>query len=395
MVVAAGMAWSLGGLFFRMVEDATVWQLVAYRTTFMWTTMGLWLLWRYRGDFVPKCLAIGRLGVFAALGITAANICYMFSLSMTWVANTSLILGASPMVTALIAWLLLREKVRGASFVGMGLVAAGIATMVWGGLGTGRVMGDVMALLSVVGFALFAVCVRAGNDRDMLPATALGMVFSSACGFSLALATGEVVAITTHDLMITAMMGVVQMTLGMALFVAGSKTVPAAQLAMLSLTEIIFGPIWVALIFDEIPVAETFVGGALVLAGVVFNALTGIRRKHPLPQVLGSPLEGLENRKTTPCTRWLVPGSVERPQDVVSARALFLDLRGCHGRRAIAPALPDEGRDRGDLVVVELPVEGGHGEPRRPVRGLRHGCTVEDRADHLLRALRCRRGVAR
>ena len=285
MVAAGGFMWSLGGLLFRMIEDATVWQIVAYRTSFMWLTMGAYLAWRYRGGLLGKFRAMGLGGVAAAIAIATANICYMFSLSMTYVANTNLILGASPMITALIAWVLLRERVRGATLLAMVAVAAGIATMVGGGLGSGRYMGDVMALVAVTAFSMFAVCIRAGNANDMLPSAVLGTMISSACGITLALSGGEGLAVSTNDLVVTALMGMVQMTLGMILFIGGAKNVPAAELAMLSLTEVIFGPIWVAVLLDEIPVTATFIGGGLVLIGIVFNAVTGMRKRHPLPQV--------------------------------------------------------------------------------------------------------------
>lgn len=285
LVAAGGFMWSLGGLLFRLLEDATVWQIVAYRTSFMWLTMGAWLAWRYRGDFFRRFRAVGVGGVAAAISIATANICYMFSLSMTWVANTNLILGASPLITALIAWFVLRERVRPATLLAMVAVVAGIAVMVGGGLGSGRWHGDLLALGAVTAFSMFAVCVRAGGGVDMLPAAVLGTMMSSACGITLALSGGEGLAISANDLFITGLMGVVQMTLGMIFFISGAKNVPAAELAMLSLTEVIFGPIWVAVLLDEVPVTATFIGGALVLVGIVFNALTGIRKRHPLPQV--------------------------------------------------------------------------------------------------------------
>ena len=285
MVAAAGVMWSLGGLLFRLIEDASVWQIVAYRTTFMWVTMGAWLAWRYRGDFFRRFRAIGWVGLMAAVAIAAANICYMFSLSMTWVANTNLILGASPLITALIAWVVLRETVRPATLIAMVAVVAGIAVMVGGGLGSGRWHGDLLALGAVTAFSMFAVCVRAGSGVDMLPAAVIGTMISSTCGITLALSGGEGLSITVNDLVITALMGTIQMTLGMILFISGAKNVPAAELAMLSLTEVIFGPIWVAVLLDEVPVTATFIGGGLVLIGIVFNAATGIRRRHPMPQV--------------------------------------------------------------------------------------------------------------
>jgi DME family drug/metabolite transporter len=113
----------------------------------------------------------------------------------------------------------------------------------------------------------------------------MGAAGASVFATGMTLLGGEGLAVTQDDLFWCVMMGVVQMTGGMALFIAGSKHVPAAELALLSLTEVIAGPIWVWWFLDEVPVEATFWGGAIVLVAIVLNAITGMRRKHPLPQV--------------------------------------------------------------------------------------------------------------
>jgi drug/metabolite transporter, DME family len=285
LVGAAGLVWSLGGLFFRMVEEAGIWQVVAWRTGFLCVSMLAFVLWRYRGKTVAAFTRMGRWGIIGALGIGAANTVFMFSLQHTYVANTLLMLSASPILSALIAWVLLRERVRRATLIAMLAVAVGVAVMVSGGLGTDRWLGDVLALVTVTAFAFVVIAVRAGRNVDMMPCVALGGFL--ACCFSTAMVfvQGETLAVSTNDLFWCAMMGVVQITGGMVLFIIGSRNLPAAELALLSLTEVICGPIWVWLVIGELPVQATFWGGAIVLAAMVGNALSGMRRRHPLPQV--------------------------------------------------------------------------------------------------------------
>lgn len=285
LVGAAGLVWSLGGLFFRMVEEAGIWQVVAWRTGFLCVSMLIVVFWRYRGDAFAAFTRMGRWGIVGALGIGAANTLFMFSLQHTYVANTLLMLSASPILSAIIAWFFLRERVRRATLVAMFAVAVGVAVMVSGGLGTDRWLGDVLALVTVTAFAFVVIAVRAGRNVDMMPCVALGGFI--ACCFSVFMVTmqGESLAVSTNDLFWCAMMGVVQITGGMVLFIIGSKKLPAAELALLSLTEVICGPIWVWLVIGELPVQATFWGGAIVLAAMVGNALSGMRRRHPLPQV--------------------------------------------------------------------------------------------------------------
>ena len=285
MVAAAGLVWSMGGLLFRLIEEATVWQIVAYRTLFLALSMLAYVLWRYRGATFTAFRRMGRWGLVGACGIGGANTLFMFSLEHTYVANTLLMLGASPLISAGMAWLLLRERVRRATMIAMLAVAAGVGVMVSGGLGTDRWFGDLMAVLTVTSFSFVVIAVRAGRDVDMLPCVVLGAALAGAFAATMALVSGEGLAIDAPDLGWCAMMGIIQMTGGMVLFIAGSKHVPAAELALLSLTEVIAGTVWVWLAIGELPVAATFWGGGIVLVAIVFNALSGMRRRYPLPQV--------------------------------------------------------------------------------------------------------------
>ena len=285
LVAAAGLMWSLGGLFFRLIEDATVWQIVAYRTLFLSASMAVVVVWRYRAQTLAAFRRMGGWGIVGALGIGGANTLFMFSLEHTYVANTLLMLGASPILSAGIAWLLLRERVRPATMAAMAAVAAGVCVMVAGGLGTDRWLGDLLAVFTVTSFAFVVVAVRAGREADMLPCVVLGAFLAGCFATLMAFLGGEGLAVTAPDLFWCAMMGIVQMTGGMVLFVAGARHVPAAELALLSLTEVVAGPVWVWLAVGELPVEATFWGGAIVLAAMVANALTGMRRRHPLPQV--------------------------------------------------------------------------------------------------------------
>ena len=285
LVTAAGLLWSSGGLLFRWVDTASEWQIVAWRTFFLGLSALLYVIWRYRGGAWQAIRSIGWWGLIGGMGLALANTAFIFSLSMTYVANTLLILGVSPFLAALLAWVLLREKVRRATLLSMLIVVPGLVIMVSGGLGTGRVLGDLLALGAVAGFALFSVCIRAGRHGDMMPTVFVAGLISSVVATTVVVAGGDTIWISSHDIGIGFLMGFAQVFLGLTLYIAGSRHLPAAELALLSLTEVVIGPLWVWLVFHEVPVEHTFYGGALVLVAVILNALTGIRRRHPLPQV--------------------------------------------------------------------------------------------------------------
>ena len=76
-------------------------------------------------------------------------------------------------------------------------------------------------------------------------------------------------------------MGAVLLATGMALYTIGSRVIPAAELPLLSIVEVLLAPVWVWLFLGETASGGTFAGGALLVAAVVWNALSGMRRRAP------------------------------------------------------------------------------------------------------------------
>ena len=154
--------------------------------------------------------------------------------------------------------------------------------MVIGGIAVGHIVGNLSALLSAVGFAVFAVSLRWGKLEDMLPAVLIGGLMSVAVAGLVCGATDTGFDITPRDLLISLALGVVQLGMGLTLFTFGSRVVPAAELALLSMTEVLLGPLWVWWFLGETADAYTFIGGAVLLLAIAGNALTGIRRKQTI-----------------------------------------------------------------------------------------------------------------
>jgi drug/metabolite transporter, DME family len=277
MVMAAGALWSLAGPMVRSLDAAGAWQILFVRSTTVVVTVLAVLLWRYRGDCLEKIRAAGGLAVLAG-GLLGAGFCgFIFSLMHTTVANAVLMLSVSPLLTAVLGWLLLGETVRRATWLAMAVALLGVAVMVGGGILTGAWFGNLMALIAVASFSGFAVALRRGRGGDMLPAVLWAGLLSAPVAALMA----PDLSMTLRDVTLSAIMGGALITGGMMLFTAGSRTVPSAELALLALTEVVLGPLWVWLAYAEVPHAETLLGGALVLAAVVGRALSGMRRTTP------------------------------------------------------------------------------------------------------------------
>jgi DME family drug/metabolite transporter len=274
MVMAAGTIWSLAGPLVRSMEAAGAWQILFFRSAAVALSVLAVLLWRYRGDCLQQIRRAGGFAVLAGLLLGTAFCGFIFSLMHTTVANAVFVLSASPLLTAVLGWLLLGEAVRRGTWVAMAVALIGVGVMVGGGIHAGAWFGNLMALLTMAGSAGFMVAVRRGRHGDMLPAVLWAGLLSALVAGAMA----PDLVVSPRDITLSAATGLA-ITAGMLLFTVGARTVPSAELALLALTEVVLGPVWVWLAFAEVPSLETLLGGGLVLAAIVGRALSGIRRR--------------------------------------------------------------------------------------------------------------------
>ena len=191
---------------------------------------------------------------------------------------------SAPFLAAIFGWIILREKVRKATWIATLLAIVGIAIMVIDGISLGRMLGNVMAMLSAFGFAVFTIALRWGKLEDMLPAVFLAGIFALVISAIICLTQGFSLQLSVNDASIAVAMGVFQVGAGLTIYTIGSRVVPAAELALLSMTEVLLGPIWVWIFVGETVSFYTLLGGTVLLIAIAGNALSGVRRK-PIPVV--------------------------------------------------------------------------------------------------------------
>jgi drug/metabolite transporter (DMT)-like permease len=179
----------------------------------------------------------------------------------------------------------LGEKVGRATWLAMLGACAGVAVMIGEGLAGGDMFGDLTALGAALGFAAFSVALRRGREVDMVPAVLFAGVISGVLSASLALALGVGLAIPLWDVALSFTYGGVGIAGGLLLFTLGSRYVPAAELTLLSLTEVVLGPLWVWFAFAEEPSRPTLLGGAILFASIAALTIHGARRSKPPPLV--------------------------------------------------------------------------------------------------------------
>ncbi len=245
--------------------------------------IGLYVFWRRNRTTPRPSLRLGWRGWLLAVEGAAASIAFISAFKFTYVANVAVIYATAPFVTALLAFLFVRERVRIPTIAASLVSLAGVALMVWSGLGTGNLFGDGLALLMTAGSALYMIMIRAFRDTPVVWAGAV----SSFLLFLFGWAVTDPLAISARDGLLLAAFGA-SFALASVLWTEGSRLIPAPESALLGSAEVPFAILFAWLFLAELPPLASFVGGAIVLAAVFAHAgndwRTARQRKSLLPE---------------------------------------------------------------------------------------------------------------
>ena len=280
LVLAAGSLWSLMGLGLRQIEAASVWQILFWRSAGMVPILLAFIWWSSGGRPLAQVRKVGLAGAIGGIGLVFAFAGAIYAIQTTTIANAVFLFTASPFVAAILGWIILSERVRPWTWAAIGLAVFGMYLMVREGLAMGELAGNIAALLSAVGFGAFSVALRWGRIGDMMPTSMLGGVFSIIAAGVILLVLGEPILVSTWDAGMSMGIGAVVLALGMVMYTLGSKVIPAAELTLLSLIEVLLGPMWVFLALGETASTNTFIGGGVLLVAVVLNAVMGTRAQR-------------------------------------------------------------------------------------------------------------------
>ena len=289
LVFLSALMWSFGGTIARFIHVGDSWTVVFWRSLWAVAFLVAFMLWRdgWRGTLkLFRYMGLPGLGV--AFCFATASTSFVVALAYTTVANILLMQAGVPLLAALLAWLLFRERVSPATWIAIAAVIAGVAIMVSESLG-GAVspIGDGLALLIAVMFSLATVITRRFAHVRMVPANCLAALL--ACAFAASQASGF--AVSGRDMGFLFAFGVLNLGVGLAFFAMGARLVPAAIAALLGTFEPILGPIWVWLVHSEVPSVRTIVGGAVVVTALLVHiGLEFKRQTRPArPGITGLP----------------------------------------------------------------------------------------------------------
>jgi drug/metabolite transporter (DMT)-like permease len=260
-VALAAIAWSTAGVLQRQLTVGAATQ-VAGRAAFAFAALAAYVLVAERRGLARA----GPAGAGFAACIAVASGAFIVALNRTTVAHVLFIQAVAPVLAALLGRVTLGEPIALRTAAAMAVALAGVALMV-GGAGGGGLVGDGLCLLMALAFAGAIVIARHRRDVSMAPATCLAQLLLVAAFAPFA----HFGALTGGDLVTLAALGAGQIGLGLVFLTIGARLIPAAQVAVITLLEVVLGPLWVWLAIGERPGGATLVGGVVVIGAVVLQ----------------------------------------------------------------------------------------------------------------------------
>ncbi len=277
VVLIAGILWSFGPLVVRYMDQPELvpWQYLFARGITIFILLNIYLFFEEGLDFLNNYKKIGISGLIGGAGLGTAMISFIWSITHTSAAITLLCLAAMPFMTALLGFLFLKETISTNVWVAIFTAAVGIVIMALGNFETGSLFGLTFGLISALGFSIFSVTLRWRKETPKFTTVAFAGFFCAIVSLFILINTDSALISNSRNQSLFAVHGTL-VCLGLILYSIGSKAIPAAELTLLSLTEVIGGIFWVwlpILGINEVPSNTTVIGGFLIFLAIIYYSL--------------------------------------------------------------------------------------------------------------------------
>ena len=278
VVLLAGLIWSFGPLVVRHMTDPhlATWQYIFARGLTIFAILNLYLFFEEGKNFYKNYFKIGMSGFIGGIGLGIAMVTFIYSITNTSAAITLLCLAAMPFLTALLGFLFLKEKVSLNVWAAIFIATIGIAIIAFGNTEKNSLVGLIFGMISSIGFSVFSVSLRWRKETPKFTTVAIAGLFCVIISIFFILSTKVNFFSSSYNSSLFSLHGTL-VCIGLILYSIGSKAIPAAELTLLSLTEVIGGIFWVWLpLFqiNEIPTSNTIIGGFFIFMSIIYYSLT-------------------------------------------------------------------------------------------------------------------------
>ncbi|MDA9062347.1 DMT family transporter [Candidatus Pelagibacter sp.] len=278
VVLIAGIIWSFGPLVVKHMNEPNLvpWQYIFARGLTIFLLINLYLFFEEGKNFYKNYLKIGISGIIGGTGLGIAMIAFIYSITNTSAAVTLLCLAAMPFFTALLGFMFLKERISANVWIAIVIATIGIIIIALGNTEKNSLLGLIFGMISSMGFSVFSVTLRWRKETPKFTTVAFAGFFCFAVAAVIILSNNLVFFSTSYNGALFSLHGTL-VCMGLILYSIGSKAIPAAELTLLSLTEVMGGIFWVWIPFlgiNEIPSTNTIIGGFFLFMSIIYYSLT-------------------------------------------------------------------------------------------------------------------------
>ncbi len=287
VVFLAGLSWSFGAVVVRHMENANfyVFQYLFYRGISIAIILLLYLLIKEGLSFYKNFLKIGLSGVIGGICLATAFTGFIYSITITSAAVTLFMLAAMPFIAAIFGYIFLNEILKRSTLISMVIAFIGVCIMIVNDSISGTALGALLGFVSATGFALYTVTIRWKPETPKFTTVVLAGLFCTLFSFiCLGFTFEPFETMPSKNSYLSILHGLIVAT-GLILYSLGAKYLPAAELALLSLMEVVGGVLWVWLpIFgiNEQPSITVIIGGAVITVAVIFHGYGSRSKREPV-----------------------------------------------------------------------------------------------------------------
>ena len=287
LVFLSGLLWSFGPVAVRYMVNSHeyVFQYLFLRGISIACILIGYLLIREGFSFYKNFFNIGIPGVLGGLFLSTAFIGFIFSITMTTAAVTLFMLAAMPFIAAIVGYFVLGEILRRSTLISMVIAFIGVCVMIINDSISGSALGAIIGFISATGFALYTVTIRWKPETPKFTTVVLAGIFCAFFSFIVLGFTFEPFnTMPTINSYLSLLHGVIVAS-GLILYSLGAKYLPSAELALLSLMEVVGGVLWVWMpIFgiNEVPSLPVIIGGIIITLAVLMHGVGARRKRMPV-----------------------------------------------------------------------------------------------------------------
>ena len=267
LVFLGACTLSFGGLIVKSFEGANLWQILFWRSFFFSIVVLIFIIINHKKKFLNSIYKIGLPGLFGGVVLCCGYASYVFAMYNTTVANANFIIQTQTIFLAIFGYVFLKEKISKLTLFSIFLAFIGIFLMLGNSLTAGQMIGNIVAFVMPVSFAVLILIVRKYPKVDMIPLQLIAGIGAVIIGYLFS----TKIIISYHDIFLGFIAGFFQVGLGFIFITIGAKTTRSALVGIIMLTEAILGPLWAWLFISETPPLVVLLGGTIVASAVLLQ----------------------------------------------------------------------------------------------------------------------------